>query len=235
MKRVIYLALLIFLCSFAYSLTISIDSPSEGARLSEEPVITMSITKDETETVTNVILYYTNGTESFSFEIGQKGTEPYEIDFDTTRYEDTATGYLSAKAIYDPGAAEATSTDVEISIDNTAPSYTDIPNMTWSEDTINTAYDINDYFSDISSLTYSVSVENGKVDVDIETDGTIKVTPAANYSGTEKVVITLPIGKYWSDEITHKWEMQACSINHDDPQVKIIDKEILIIDFLKIR
>ena len=51
----------------------------------------------------------------------------------------------------------------------------------------------------------------------------------------EKVVITVPVGRYWLGELTHQWELGGSFINHDSVQVYNADKDILVLCFTRRR
>lgn len=51
----------------------------------------------------------------------------------------------------------------------------------------------------------------------------------------EKVVITVPVGRYWAGEETHQWILNGFFVNHDNVQIYQADKDILILCFTRIR
>lgn len=51
----------------------------------------------------------------------------------------------------------------------------------------------------------------------------------------EKVVITIPIGEYWMGEITHQWEIHGEFLDHDSAEVQRMEKNILVLCFIRRR
>lgn len=51
----------------------------------------------------------------------------------------------------------------------------------------------------------------------------------------EKVILTVPVGRYWAGEVTHQWILNGFFINHDNVQVYQAEKDILLICFTRIR
>lgn len=51
----------------------------------------------------------------------------------------------------------------------------------------------------------------------------------------EKVVITVPVGRYWAGEVTHQWILNGFFVNHDNVQIYQADKDILLLCFTRIR
>lgn len=51
----------------------------------------------------------------------------------------------------------------------------------------------------------------------------------------EKIVISIPVGEYWMGEVTHQWEIHGRSINHDAVHVAGLEKDILLLCFVRRR
>lgn len=49
----------------------------------------------------------------------------------------------------------------------------------------------------------------------------------------EAVVISLPIGKYWLGEKTHKWWIDAAMVEHDNGIIQSFEKNLLVLKFNK--
>ena len=49
----------------------------------------------------------------------------------------------------------------------------------------------------------------------------------------EAVVISLPIGKYWLGEKTHKWWIDAAMVEHDNAELQNFEKHFVILKFNK--
>lgn len=47
----------------------------------------------------------------------------------------------------------------------------------------------------------------------------------------EKVVVSVPIGEYWLGELTHQWEINAKSIDHDSLEEYQMEKDLLVMCF----
>jgi ubiquinone/menaquinone biosynthesis C-methylase UbiE len=52
---------------------------------------------------------------------------------------------------------------------------------------------------------------------------------------SKQVIITVPVGSYWNGELTHAWQLNGSSIEHDHGVVKPHVKEVFVIEFRKIR
>jgi 2-polyprenyl-3-methyl-5-hydroxy-6-metoxy-1,4-benzoquinol methylase len=48
-----------------------------------------------------------------------------------------------------------------------------------------------------------------------------------------RVIISLPIGKYWLGEASHKWMIDASIIEHDLGTIEELAKKIFVIEFIK--
>lgn len=48
-----------------------------------------------------------------------------------------------------------------------------------------------------------------------------------------RVIISLPLGAYWLGEPTHKWTIEAKTIEHDQGIITRHNKELLILEFIK--
>ena len=48
-----------------------------------------------------------------------------------------------------------------------------------------------------------------------------------------RVIISLPIGEYWLGEITHKWQIDASVVEHDQGLIDNLVKKSLVIEFNK--
>ncbi|MFH1641535.1 MAG: tandem-95 repeat protein [Nanoarchaeota archaeon] len=94
---------------------------------------------------------------------------------------------------FDPGGLNASSNNVTLNITavNDAPTLvSNIPNMTWPEDTVNTTLNLTAYFSDIDGddLNYTnIGAQNITVEINNDT-GIVTITPSANYTGTNYVI-----------------------------------------------
>lgn len=51
----------------------------------------------------------------------------------------------------------------------------------------------------------------------------------------ERVVITVPVGRYWAGELTHQWILTGLFVEHDSVRVYQADKDCLILCFNRIR
>lgn len=49
------------------------------------------------------------------------------------------------------------------------------------------------------------------------------------------VILTLPIGKYWNDEVTHAWQINGAMVEHDIGDVIHFIKHTFVFEFRRIR
>lgn len=48
-----------------------------------------------------------------------------------------------------------------------------------------------------------------------------------------KVILSLPIGEYWLGELTHRWQIDAAVVEHDQGLLDYLVKKALVIEFNK--
>lgn len=51
----------------------------------------------------------------------------------------------------------------------------------------------------------------------------------------KRVILSLPIGAYWLGCQTHKWEIGSTIIEHDHGHKTILDKKLIVLEFIKRR
>ena len=49
----------------------------------------------------------------------------------------------------------------------------------------------------------------------------------------DRVIISLPLGAYWLGEPTHKWTIEAKTIEHDHGTITGHNKDLLVLEFIK--
>lgn len=121
MKRGIYVVFILLLCSFAYSLTISMTSPSSGADLSGSEPIAVDVSITEEEEITAVYFYYQDTPQDPWEELGKDeaiNNKSYTITFDTTTVDDSETARIFANATDSNGTMVAETSKISIDIDN---------------------------------------------------------------------------------------------------------------------
>jgi len=227
MKGWIYLIFLIIICSFAYSLSVSINSHTENEILSGTETVTATVDLSGIANLT--FLYEEQDGTTYVIEIdtvANKTQYGSTDNFDTTAYSDTTQGYLIAN-----GTNEATNEEVihkiQIQIDNSPnnlPIFTIIPDMAWPEDEINTSLNLSNYFSDPDSdpLTYSIQTAPTDITAEIIDDDIARFTPNANFTGLNTVIFQASdgTGTNSSNEIT----LNVTPVN-DPPWYKRIDNK----------
>jgi len=197
MKRWIYFILPIILCSFAYSMSISILNPSREDIITGSTPFTVEVSnRGDGEEITNVYFYFKTSPnpsepwQKIGEETGKTNETKYSITFDTTLFDNTNTGRIFVNATDSTGRLVGESDDIPIDIDNqqnNPPTYKDISNLSWPENTIN-ELKLSDYFSDQDGdpLTFSVVDTPAHITPTIDIDK-VTLTPDENFTGYEYI------------------------------------------------
>ena len=102
--------------------------------------------------------------------------------------------------------------DVSVSNVNDPPVMSFAPAVQLNEDDNSVeTFDINSYFHDIdSTLSYEVESANSKLSIGLDIDGRVDMTPAANWFGTENVVLSATDGEY---TVSQEINVQVMPVN----------------------
>ena len=143
------------------------------------------------ENIANLSLYH-NITGTFDFAQVNATAVTNNQDYEFSAVNDIAMGsYIwNCMATSEDNTPYFASANFTLTISNSNPIYTEIPNMTWPEDIINNSLNLSNYFSDPDgeALTYASSTPSNigvSIDVDLVT-----LTPNANFSGTSTTTFT---------------------------------------------
>jgi hypothetical protein len=128
-------------------------------------------------TISGVTVGGANATGNLTFQPASTGNTG---SFDVTAI---------ARSVDNDAAAEGLTITVT---ENTAPSFhTDIPNMTWLEDTVNSSLNLSDYFNDTENDTITFTYAgNINIAVSIAATGVVTLTPTSNWNGSETITFT---------------------------------------------
>ena len=203
MKKGLFLAFLILLIILpaVFGFSISVDGPASNAVLSgiNRIEITLSYSTDINGNTGSVYFYYKNMSEENYLLYANISTNftKYSYDFNTANFEDTLAGYMNITASNNSAIYENVSVIIPIKINNNAPVYSIIPNLTWPEDTINDTLNLSMYFSDTekrNTFTYSASSADD-IEVSINSNtGIATIKPAKNFSGVRELRFTASDG-----------------------------------------
>ncbi len=219
MKRGVYITLTILLCSFVYSLTISLDSPSNRAVLSGQEPLAVSVSRTEEEEITAVFFYYQDSPKSPWQEIGVDtdiNNDSYTITFDTTTVEDSTTARIFANATNSNGSMLDKTSEVSVDIDNipdnNPPSIDSFspnsnPTVTISEEgtTITYKFKINKSDLDKDNLTTAWYLDDQLVK-----NNSDEYTFSGNTTGNHTIKVTVSDGissktKEWTLTLISGW------------------------------
>ena len=102
--------------------------------------------------------------------------------------------------------------EVSVSNVNDPPVMSSVPAVLLNEDDNSVeTFDINSYFYDIdSTLSYEVESANSKLSIGLDIDGRVDMTPAANWFGTENVVLSATDGEY---TVSQEINVQVMPVN----------------------
>lgn len=198
MKRGILILMLLFLPSL-YGFSITINSPSANQALTGANIIDidLSFSSDINGNASTVYFYYKNQSEEEKIlMVNTTGNfMKYTYSFNASNFEDTLTGSLIA--VVTNISNDNVTASVAIKIDNKAPAFNIIPNITMPEDTINDTLNLSIYFSDTeqrNTFSYSASSVDD-IDISIDsTKGIATINPDNNFSGIREVRFTASDG-----------------------------------------
>ncbi len=203
MKKVMFLTFLalLLILPVIYGFSTSIDSPSSNAVLSgtSRIEVTLSFGSDINGNASAVYFYYKNLSEENYLLLVNSSTNftKYSYDFITSNFEDTLAGYLNVTVSNNSAIYENISIAIPIKINNMAPVYSIIPNLTWPEDTSNNTLNLSMYFSDTekrNTFTYTASSADD-IEVSINSNtGIATIKPANNFSGVREMRFTASDG-----------------------------------------
>jgi len=188
-KGVVIIIIMAILAGYSYALTVTLTEPTNSQTLSGNSV-TFKCKADEA--VTSLKLYHNiNG-----WQENQTNSSAVSIntDYSFTTISNIAAGSYNWNCLASnetSGFFASSNYSFTIS-SNKAPFYTTIPNMKWSEDTVNNSLDLDNYFTDPdgNSLSYYISDNSlAKFDIDNST-GIVTIKPKANYSGSFTAAFT---------------------------------------------
>ena len=182
MKKVVLLFVFLIFIPFAISASVTLNSPLEN-NITNATSITFSCTASDTSLSVTSIALYTNASGSMSqVAIDSTGTE-------TVTFTETLSvgSYLwNCLATFSDASTAEASDDNTITIH--ALNYTGtIPNQTIAEDSsATTAFDLDTYFS---NARYYTVEGNDSINISINSNNEVLITPLANYSGTQSITI----------------------------------------------
>ena len=201
MKKGVLLLLALFLLPVTYGFGININNPASNSALTgtNDIQVTLDFSGDMNGNASTVYFYYKNMSEEWHLLYANTSANftRYNYLFDSSNFYDTIEGYLNVTVSNHTGTYQNVSVAIPIKINNNAPVYGIIPNLTWLEDTVNDALNLSMYFSDAekrNSFSYSYSsVDKFGISINGNT-GIVTITPNANYSGTELIRFTASDG-----------------------------------------
>lgn len=190
--------MLLFLPSL-YGFSITINSPSANQALTGVNTIDIDLgfSSDINGNASAVYFYYKNQSEEEKILLVNTTGNfmKYTYNFNASNFEDTLTGSLIA--VVTNISNDNVTASVAIKIDNKAPVYNIIPNITMPEDTINDTINLSIYFSDTeqrNTFSYSASSVDD-IDISIDsTKGIVTINPDNNFSGVREVRFTASDG-----------------------------------------
>lgn len=201
MKKGVLLLLTLFLLPVAYGFSININNPSSNSALAgtNDIQVALDFSGDINGNASTVYFYYKNLSEEWHLLYVNTSTNftKYNYMFNSSNFYDTLDGYLNVTVSNHTGTYQNVSAAMPIKINNNAPIYGIIPNLTWLEDTVNDTLNLSMYFSDTekrNTFSYSYSsTDNFGISINGNT-GIVTITPNANYSGMELVRFTASDG-----------------------------------------
>ncbi len=199
MKRIVFILLFIVLLAFSASaMTVELISPAGDSSFEDvgNKVLICQVSKEADEEIDNISLYFENN-ESVSWHANITEYNPpagSQIEFNVSDLQN-ATYNWNCLAVNNNSVEAWDSSNRSFSITftppNTAPILSqNIPDMTWPEDIVNSSLNLSEYFtdSDDDSLTFSVVLSPSNIVYSVYSNGTVFLTPYANWSGNTSII-----------------------------------------------
>ena len=201
MEKRLFILLILSSLFILYGFSVTIDSPGSNAVLTgtNNIEITLSFSSDINGNASAVYFYYKNLSEESFLLYANTSTNftKYTFSFNASNFEDTLDGYLNVTVSNYTPSYQNVSAIIPVKLNNNAPVYTIIPNLTWPEDTTNNTLNISMYFSDTekrNKFTYtSSSADSMEISINSYT-GIVTIKPDKNFSGVSSVRFTASDG-----------------------------------------
>lgn len=182
MKRGLLIILSLLLIPLVSALSVTLDSPINGNTTNQTTILFTCSVTEPTYTITSIALY-TNTSGTWELKETHSGPE--------TTYTFTQSSLSQGSYIWNCLATnsnlETASASTNNSLTISTLSTTTIPSQSMNEDTTSTLFDLDTYF--IGATRYSV-IGNSSINLTIDSNNQVIITPTANWSGTQNLTFT---------------------------------------------